>query len=72
MISGTRPNGTIATYTCDDGFRLHGNATRICDTGNWTGTVPVCIESKPCCTYMALFSVQNIKYHAGINIIGYV
>ncbi|XP_064385961.1 uncharacterized protein LOC135334617 isoform X2 [Halichondria panicea] len=44
VFNGTRPNGTAATYTCDDGFRLDGNATRTCDTGNWTGTVPVCIE----------------------------
>ncbi len=55
MISGTRPNGTVATYTCDDGFRLDGNATRICDTGNWAGTVPVCIESKSC--------MSNNLYH---------
>ncbi|XP_064385904.1 uncharacterized protein LOC135334578 isoform X3 [Halichondria panicea] len=44
MISGTRPNGTVATYTCINGFKLDGDADRICDTGNWTGTVPVCIE----------------------------
>ncbi len=46
VLSATRPNGTVATYTCISGFRLDGNATRICDTGNWTGTEPVCIESK--------------------------
>ncbi|XP_064386944.1 uncharacterized protein LOC135335380 isoform X3 [Halichondria panicea] len=44
VFNGTRPNGTVATYTCINGFRLDGNATRICDTGNWTGTVPVYIE----------------------------
>ena len=49
LFNATRPNGTVATYTCDDGFRLDGNATsyRICDTGNWTATEPACIESKP-------------------------
>ncbi len=49
LLNGTRPNGTVATYTCMDmdRFRLDGNATRTCDTGNWTGTVPVCVESKP-------------------------
>ena len=48
LLNATRPNGTVATYTCDDGFRLDGNTRiRICDTGNWTATAPVCIESKP-------------------------
>ena len=53
LLNDTRPNGTVATYTCDDGFRLDGNATsyRICDTGNWTATEPVCIESKPWVLY---------------------
>ncbi len=27
LLNDTRPNGTVATYTCDDGFRLDGNAT---------------------------------------------
>ncbi len=41
-------NGTVATYTCNDGFSLDGNTTtRICDTRNWTGTEPMCIKSKP-------------------------
>ena len=48
VFNGTRPNGTVATYTCISGFRLDGNASRTCDTGNWTGTVPVCTESKSC------------------------
>ncbi len=43
----TRPNGTVATYTCMNGYKLDGNATRTCDTGNWTGTVPECIASEP-------------------------
>ncbi|XP_064397880.1 uncharacterized protein LOC135344578 [Halichondria panicea] len=47
LFNATRPNGTVAMYTCDDGLRLDGNATsyRICDTGNWTATEPVCIEN---------------------------
>ncbi len=41
-----RPNGTVAMYACNSGFTLKGNANRTCDTGNWTGTVPECEESK--------------------------
>ena len=69
VFNGTRPNGTAATYTCDDGFRLDGNATRTCDTGNWTGTVPVCIESKSCmsivhvCMYVWYCLAFRIPYY---------
>ncbi len=66
MINGTRSNGTVATYTCISGFRLDGNATRICDTGNWTGTVPVCIESKSCmskCMYICMVLFSPLEYH---------
>ncbi len=48
-LNGTRLNGTIAIYTCMDGFSLDGigTQTRTCFNGNWTGTEPVCIASKP-------------------------
>eukprot|EP00118_Oscarella_pearsei_P023342 m.278886 g.278886 ORF g.278886 m.278886 type:complete len:1499 (+) comp40615_c0_seq6:5702-10198(+) len=32
-----------ATYTCDNGFRLHGKATRTCNVGGaWSGSAPTC------------------------------
>ena len=57
VFNGTRPNGTVATYTCINGFRLDGNATRTCDTGNWTGTVPVCIESRLCTRIICMYNI---------------
>ncbi|XP_064385779.1 uncharacterized protein LOC135334492 isoform X2 [Halichondria panicea] len=47
LLNGTRPNGTVARYTCMDmdRFMLVGDANRTCDTGNWTGTAPVCIKT---------------------------
>ena len=41
------PSGTLfeatASYTCDSGYRLVGNASRTCgDTGAWSGTNPTC------------------------------
>ena len=40
--SGLSPGG-VATYTCDDGFILVGDPTRICrDDGTWSGEEPTC------------------------------
>ena len=35
--------GAMATYTCDEGFNLIGNSTRLCQAdGSWKGTDPTC------------------------------
>ena len=35
--------GTIAKYTCDDGFRLVGSSKRPCQKdGSWAGEAPIC------------------------------
>ena len=35
--------GSSATYTCDEGFVLDGNETRICQSnGMWSLTEPTC------------------------------
>ena len=34
---------TMATHTCNDGFRLSGAETRVClASGRWSGPFPVC------------------------------
>ena len=41
-VSGLSPGG-VATYTCDPGFILVGDPTRICrDNGTWSGEEPTC------------------------------
>ena len=41
--NGTTSPGSIAQYTCNDGYVLVGNETRTCDsTWSWSGTEPVC------------------------------
>ena len=36
-------DGNIATYACDVGFVLKGNATRVCQASNaWNGEEPIC------------------------------
>ena len=40
----TRVVGSIATYSCDDGFLLSGSIERECqDNGMWSGNEPLCI-----------------------------
>ena len=40
---GLSVEGTIANYTCDDGYRLVGAASRLCQNdGEWTDRAPVC------------------------------
>ncbi|XP_064383648.1 CUB and sushi domain-containing protein 3-like [Halichondria panicea] len=35
--------GTIAKYTCDDGFKLVGSSKRLCQNyGSWTREAPIC------------------------------
>ena len=38
-------NTSQATYTCDDGYSLKGDGTRICqEDDTWTGADPTCCE----------------------------
>ncbi len=51
-IVGT-PNGTelgeTATYSCNSGYTLEGNVTRVCQSnGAWSGSAPTCEQE---CTY---------------------
>ena len=36
-------DGSIATYSCDTGYQLSGDETRICERGQWTGNEPTCL-----------------------------
>ena len=46
MNSETTYN-SVATYTCNDGYILNGNATRTClETGLWSGSVPTCTSKQ--------------------------
>ena len=38
-----------ATYTCNDGFSLEGDATRMCQiNGEWAGEAPTCVATEEC------------------------
>ncbi len=37
--------GSIATYSCNEGFALNGPSVRICEgVGDWSGISPICIR----------------------------
>ena len=43
----SRTAGTVATYSCDTGYLLVGDTTRVCQVdGTWDSTSPIC-ERKP-------------------------
>ena len=63
--SGLSPGG-VATYTCDPGFILVGDPTRICrDNGTWSGEEPTCERKllSPlhvyCCTIYTYCNSRN-------------
>ena len=44
MIDGIVFN-SVATYTCNKGYTLIGDVTRLClGTGLWSGNEPTCVE----------------------------
>ena len=46
MYNGT-VEGAVATYQCNSGYTLSGNAERVCQSdGNWNGIIPQCTRSK--------------------------
>ena len=46
-LSGTE-EGSIATYTCSEGFELEGTQTRVCQSdGTWSGKEPTCEGEEP-------------------------
>ena len=40
-VDSTLPD-SVASYTCDSGYTLVGEATRTCTVNGWSGTNPVC------------------------------
>ena len=47
----TGTTGDVASYTCNQGYTLSGNATRSCEAdGTWTGTAPTCTAVGTGCT----------------------
>lgn len=36
--------GNVAVYTCNEGYILEGEATRMCSSfGTWSGSAPLCV-----------------------------
>ena len=57
--------GHFATYSCDDGFDLVGEAVRMCmDNSQWSGDAPQCISREY--TYMYILNPVQAMVE-GIN-----
>ena len=53
----SHPNGTTfgqkATYSCNTGYNLVGDSTRMCQAdGMWSGSEPTCIGEPPLTVHM--------------------
>ncbi|XP_064386974.1 sushi, von Willebrand factor type A, EGF and pentraxin domain-containing protein 1-like [Halichondria panicea] len=60
-----RPVGSTATYSCDNGYRLVGEAMRTCGSGiSWSGSVPVCQQT---CFDLQPLMNGAIAYDAGLT-----
>jgi len=57
--------GDKCTFQCDNGFKLHGSATRKCITlrgrAVWSGWKAVCSESICICLQDILYSTLSLK-----------
>lgn len=50
--------GSVARYSCDEGYTMKGNGTREClDNGTWSGHPPQCYGKSNCLDY----ALQNPK-----------
>jgi len=47
--------GSVVRYSCNTGYKIEGNNTRVCQTnGSWTGKDPSCEGSTLTCVATAL------------------
>ena len=57
--------GSNASYTCETGYMLNGDMTRMCqDNGDWSGTAPTCDSTL---NYIALYFVISFLYTVAVD-----
>ena len=63
--------GSVATYTCNDGYQAVGEVTRTCETnGTWTGDSPVCENGKKSDYFICAGCAGNLtlpSHHRGVH-----
>ena len=61
ISDSSRLSGTLATYTCNAGYMLSGDAQRTCQaSGMWSGTAPVCNLGIIFCTIQSLHVIGKL------------
>lgn len=53
-------DGDIVQYECEEGWALLGPASRMCQSGAWTGTPPICSK-------LRFYKSVKINYDCVVN-----
>ena len=57
--------GSNASYTCETGYMLNGDMTRMCqDNGDWSGSAPTCDSTL---NYIALYFMISFLYTVAVD-----
>lgn len=60
FLTGTTP-GALATYICNNGFRLEGSRNRVCQVnGEWS-------SEEPTCTRKFLMQAVNVRLNVHVS-----
>ena len=52
---------SVATYSCNSGYALNGDATRRClGNGTWSGTIPSCVCKLPHFNYLMTIIIVHV------------
>lgn len=46
VFRAVKPTGDVATYGCQEAYRIKGHFTSVCDplTGKWSDPAPTCVQ----------------------------
>lgn len=61
QVSTNNPpiNGTLANYTCNNGFQLLGEPLRLCQRTQWSGSSPECVRKHSFIIPLDLHVIEN-------------
>ena len=61
--------GSIATYTCIDGFQILGGFERVCGhLGTWSGQPPLCVNTSQTCLVPQLINSGYVAFDGNLEV----